>query len=189
MKDSMQDICISFPITEMEYAILEKEIGNLCEYAAWQLFKRNSRNNHTNEQADISQDLKISLMRAASYYKRQSYIEACLELCSKNAKDKFMKYIVQELMELWANKTRHGANRQKFGPFQERILEKIVKKTVKKSKRPSRTAALKIDSNFLAYCKGIMWNEQRAIGKKITKEKGLRGGMVSINEFEYLGAY
>ena len=32
----------SFPITEEEYSILEKKFGELCEYQAWQLLKKNT---------------------------------------------------------------------------------------------------------------------------------------------------
>jgi len=168
---------------------LNKKFGDLCEYAAWQLIKKNSRNNHTDEQQDIAQDLRISLIRAGSYYKRQTYIEQCLSLCEKYAKDRFIVYLVRELRELWKNKTRHGANRQKYGPFQERILERLVRKLVPKKERPNRYADLRMDSKFTTYCKAIVWNGQKSMGKKITREKTIRAGQVSISEFDYLGAY
>jgi len=32
-----------------------------------------------------------------------------------------------------------------------------------------------------------VWNQQRSMGKKITREKPLRAGMVSLSSFDYLG--
>ena len=70
----MKSIFTQFPVTSEEYEKLDEKFGDLCEYAAWQLIKKNSRNNHTDEQTDISQELRIALIRAGSYYKRQVYI-------------------------------------------------------------------------------------------------------------------
>jgi hypothetical protein len=189
MEATMQQISERFPVTEREYFLLNDKFGDLCEYAAWQLLKKNSRNNHTNEQEDIAQELRISLLRAGSYYKRQCYIEECLDLCEKHAKDEFLSEVVKELKYLWKNKTRHGANRQKYGPFQEKILEKLVQAIVPKSERPSKKGDLKIDTKFSTYCKAITWNAQKSMGKKITREKSIRAGQVSLSEFDYLGSH
>jgi hypothetical protein len=115
-----EQICKDWRISEDEYSQLDKEFGCLCEFAAWELYKKNNRNNHTDEQSDIAQELRIALIRAGSYYKRQVYIEKCLVLCHKYAEDEFVRMLVYSLQDLWDNKTRHGANRQKFGPYQER---------------------------------------------------------------------
>lgn len=184
----MKNIALSFPITIQEYNELEDKFGNLIEYAAWQLIKKNSRNNHTDEQQDIAQELRISLIRAGSYYKRQIYIEKCLDLCEQHADTKFYKCLVAELKDLWSNKTRHGANRQKFGPHQELILERLVTRLVPKDQMPSKNEPLKIDSKFITYCKAITWNAQKAMGKRITREKSIRGGQVSLSEFDYLAS-
>lgn len=183
----MKHIQDSFPVTEEEYLILDDKFGELCEYQAWQLIKKNTRNNHTDSQEDIAQDMRIALLRAASYYKRQCYIEECLELCGKHAKDGVIKSVVKQLKSLWKNKTKHGANKQKFGPHQEKMLEKLVKTIVPQKQRPDRRAPLKIDSKFTTYCKAITWNAQKSLGKKITREKSIRTGMVSLSEFDYLG--
>jgi len=180
------EICKSFPVTETEYRELDAKFGQLAEFAAWQLIKKNSRNNHTNEQADIAQELRISILTAGSYYKRQVYIESCLDLVQQYAKDTLTRHIVDELRDLWKNKTRHGANRQKFGPHQEAILEKLVKKWVPKKLRPSKTQPLKMDSKFSTYCKAITWNTHKYMGKKITREKSFRVGQVSLSEYDYL---
>jgi len=182
----MIDVCSKFPITEVEYRKLDEKFSKLCEFIAWQLIRKNSRNSHTDEQQDIAQELKISLIRAGSYYKRQIYIESCLELCDKYAVDRFTKMIVQELQYLWKNKTRHGAARQKFGPHQEMILDDLVLKLVPSKLRPLKSAHLKIDTKFSTYCKAITWNAQKTMGKKITREKDFRTGQVSLSEFEYL---
>lgn len=185
---TLERIVNKFPVTEDEYDKLNTKFGDLCEYAAWQLYKKNSKNNHTDDQSDIAQDLRIALLRAGSYYKRQVYIEDCLELCGEYADDGFLKLMIEELQQLWKNKTRHGANRQKFGPHQEEILEKITITAVPGKQRPSKIAPLRMDSKFNTYCKAITWNAQKAMGKKITREKAIRQGQVSLSEFDYLGA-
>ena len=183
----MNNICKSFPITEAEWTNLSNKFGPLSHYIAWQLYRKNSRNNHTDEQEDIVQELTIALIRAGSYYKRQIYIEKCLDLCQKYAEDKLIRNIVKELANLWANKTRHGASRQKFGPHQERILSRLTRRIVPKQVRPSKKSPLVIDSKFSVYCKSITWNAQKSMGKKITKEKGIRQHSVSLSEYDYLG--
>jgi hypothetical protein len=183
---SGNNISQEFPITEEEYSELDKKFGMLCQFAAWQLIKRNNRNNHTDTQEDVVQDLRISLLRAGSYYKRQTYIERCLQLCEEHAKDLFMKTVIKELQNLWNNKTRHGASRQKFGPHQEKLLYKLTKQIVPKNEAPDKNSHLKIDAKFTIYCKNITWNSMKAIGKKITREKGIRSGQVSVSEYDYL---
>ena len=180
------EICGKFPVTEEEYALLEKKFGQLTEYIAWGLIKKNTRNSHTDEQQDISQELKIAMLRAGSYYKRQTYIEACLDVCEQYAKDKFTKLIIQQLRHLWNNKTRHGAGRQKFGCPQEILLDDLVKKIVPVRERPLKTEPLKIDGKFSVYLKSITWNAQKSMGKKITREKDFRNS-ISLSEFDYLG--
>jgi hypothetical protein len=180
------NICDNFPITDNEYQSLEKQFGSLSKYAAWQLLKKNTKNNHTDEFEDINQELLMSLIRAGSYYKRQVYIEKCFEIAKVNIKDIFMKFILGELETLWFNRTHHGANRQVYGEFQENILENIVKKAVPQSQRPDKNAILKIDAKFTTYCKAIVWNMQKSLGKKITREKGLRAGASSLSEYDHL---
>lgn len=183
----MLDICTTFRINESEFNELEKKFGKLCWHAAHELKRKNSRNNYTDEPEDIHQNLIIDLMRAGSYTKRQRYIEKCLDVVKSHAKDDFMKAIIRELENLWNNRTRHGANRQKFGKFQEELLDKIIKQIVPKANRPDKNENLKIDSKFSTYCKSIVWNGQKSMGKKITREKSIRSGMVSLSDFDYLG--
>jgi hypothetical protein len=184
----MKDICIKFRITEDEYKELNKEFGRLCWKAAHELKRKNSRNNFTDEPEDIYQELASAMLRAGSYYKRQCYIEKCLKAAKLYAgEDTFMSRILASLQELWDNRTRHGANRQKFGPFQERILDRIVRRIVPKDERPSREDTLNIDTKFRTYCKAIVWNGQKSMGKKITREKVIRSGQVSLSEYDYLG--
>jgi hypothetical protein len=175
-----------FEVTSTEYEVLDKKFGDLCNFQAWQLLKKNTKNNHTNDFDDIVQELRMHLLIAGTYYKRQVYIEETLEVSKKHARDRFMKRVLVELSDLWDKRKRHGANKQKFGPFQEKLLDKISRTIVPKSKRPSKKAPLRVDTRFATYCKAIAWNCQKTIGKKITKEKPVRTGQVSINEFDYL---
>ncbi len=189
MKVSTADvICKEWRISESEYLMLDQQFGKLCEKQAWTLLQKNYRNNHTDEQVDVAQDMRMAMIRAGSYYKRQLYIEKCLELCEYFAPDAFHKALVKALKKLWKNKTRHGANRQKFGPYQEKILCRLTRKIVPKNKRPSKKAPLVYNSHFATYCKTITWNEMKAKGKKITREKAIRSNQVSISEFDFLGA-
>jgi len=169
----MKAIQNSFPVTEEEYLILDSKFGELCEYQAWQLLKKNTRNNHTDSQEDIAQDMRMALLRAASYYKRQCYIENALELCRKYAKDEFIKSLVKQLSNLWKNKTRHGANRQKFGLYQEKMLDKLIKCLVPIKERPHKKASLVMDTKFITYCKAITWNAQKSLGKRIQEKNRL----------------
>jgi len=177
-----------FAVTNDEYNQLQKQFGDLCYFAAWQLMRKNVKNNHTEDIDDIMQQLHMSIIRAGRYYKRQVYIESCLEKVEEYATDRFMEKVVKELKVLWANKTKHGANKQKFGPHQEKLLEHIVEKCVPNECRPDPNAPLRIDKKFHTYCKAIAWNQQKSMGRKISRERIIRSGQVSLSEFDYLGA-
>src|SRR5204862_283704 len=123
----------------------DEKFGNLCHYAVWQLKKKNSRNSDTNDPEDDVQELRIALIRAGSYYKRQTYIERCFRSLHKDCfPPKIIRKIVRQLEKLWCDRRRHGASRQKFGPFQEFILERLVKKYVPKQLRPTKDSSLEI---------------------------------------------
>ena len=182
----MREIIHDFPITENEFLELDKKFSKLCWCAAHELKRKNSNNNYIDDAEDIKQELQMSMLRAGSYYKRQIYIEQSLASAKKHADDKFVKRILRELDSLWSNRTRHGANRQKFGKFQEKLLDRIVRRFVPRTEQPVKDAPLKIDAKFATYCKAIVWNGQKSMGKRITREKSIRSGMVSLSEFDYL---
>lgn len=149
----MLEICNNFRINEEEFRELDKKFGKLCWHAAHELKKKNTKNNYTDDPEDIKQELQMSMLRAGSYYKRQLYIEKCLLIIKKYSSDFLILKIVKELENLWKNRTRHGANRQKFGAYQEKVLEKLIKKHVPPTERPNKNQNLKIDSKFSTYCK------------------------------------
>ena len=190
----MSEIFKNYPVTTDEFNILLGKYERLCHDISWDLIKRNSRNNHTDEEEDVNQEILISMMHAASYYKRQTYLKESLALCEKYAKDtKFLAIMGAELQTLWDNRKRHGAGRQKFGAYQEKLLDKLVKLLVPAKHRPSKKAPLNLEKkeiveDFGPYCKSICWNRQRALGRKITREKPMRAGMASLSQFDYLGA-
>ena len=184
----MKSICENFPISDEEYMSLEKEFGQLTKFASWQLLRKNAKNNHTDDFEDINQELVMSLIRAGSYYKRQIYIEKCFEISKSYVNDIFMLKLLEELEDLWRNRTRHGANKQKFGAYQENLLYRIIKKFVPSIYRPKKNSPLNIDSKFSTYCKAIAWNAQKSLGRKITKEKNIRSGMASLSDFDYLAS-
>lgn len=182
----MKSIFQRFPISESEFQQLDKQYGKLCYKQAHMLYNANYRNNHTEDREDMFQEIKISMLHAGSYYKRQTYIENCLDLAEQHAEGEFEKLVLDELKTLWKNKAHHGASKQKFGPHQEKMLERFMRFVPKKD-RPDKKAPLKMDGKFGSYCKSITWNRQRALGKKITREKPLRTGLASLSEFSYLG--
>lgn len=182
----MNNISKKFPITEEEYFKLNDKFGKLCYYASWQLSRRNSNNNHNFEIEDFQQELMISILRAGSYYKRQCYIEKSFETIKKYCKNKISALKLKKLIKLWNNRTKHGANRQVFGEPEEIILDKLVKNVVPKNFRPNKNTDLILDTKFFTYAKQILWNCQRSIGKKITKERPIRVGQVSLSDFDYL---
>ena len=199
-----KDIVNAFPIKSDEYTELDDKFGKLCYYAAHQLKKKNSQNNFMEDIDDIYQELVFHLMIAGSYYKRQVYIENCFTqlldhlpfltydkeedmIVVSDDDPNFIGEVISELWDLWKNRTRHGANRQKFGQYQEKLLGKLVRQYVPSGERPSRKAKLVVDKKFSTYCKAIVWNGQKSMGKKITREKSIRNGQVSLSEFDYLG--
>lgn len=184
----IQTLHEEYQISEEEFLLLDTKFGDLVHYAAWQLLKKNCKNNHTDELEDIAQELRMAIVRAGVYYKRQVFIESCFRAAEDHVADKLLNKIIKELGDLWRDRTKHGANRRKFGLHQEKILEGIVTRYVPGEARPERSDPLTIDTKFITYCKAITWNCQKSMGKKITREKGWRSGLVSLSEFDYLGA-
>lgn len=176
----------SFEVTNDEYEDLDREFGNLCYKAAWELKRKNFKNNYTDDIDDIVQDLKWYMSRACVYTKRQRYIEDVFKIVEKYCLDEFVILIISELNGLWKNKTRHGANKQKFGEYQESVLDSILKSYVPENLRPDKRSRIDIDTRFSIYCKAVIWNRSKNLGKKITRERGIRSGLVSLSEHSYL---
>ena len=183
----MKDILTNWRINTEEFNMLYKKFGQLCYYAAWQLANKNNKNNHQNDLEDFYQELVISLIKAGSYTKRQNYIESCFELIEKYAKEEQDIKLLNKLKNLWDNRTRHGANHQKFGSKQEKLLDNLLLKLVPTEQLPDKNKKLQINAKFSSYCKQIIWNQIRFMGKKITREKPIRVGTVSLSDFSYLG--
>ncbi len=186
LRRHMDYILTTFPVTEAEYRKLDELFGDLAHYAAWQLVKKNVKNNHTDDPEDIAQEIRLASVRAGSYFKRQMYLERCMAVCRKHVTDPVVLAVLDELEYLWQNRTKHGANKQKFGEHQERILDDMVARNIPKAERPKKDAPLEIDRKFITYCKAIIWNCQKSLGKKITREKSIRSGIVSLSEYDYL---
>lgn len=114
------------------------------------------------------------------------YIEASLRAAKRYARDRFMRNLVGELTTLWKQRTKHGANRQRFGEPQERLLNAIIASIVPAAKRPDKARPLVIDKKFATYCKQITWNQQKSLGRKITRERAVRSGLVSLSEYDFM---
>jgi hypothetical protein len=176
----------AFQITDEEYRELDQKFGQLCHFVAWDLKRKNSKNNLTDELDDIAQDLRWSIARAGVYTKRQRYLEACMAVARELITDEFMLHVLTELEYLWENRTRHGANKQKYGEYQEKILDTIMAGFIPENRRPDKRARLDVDKKFATYCKAIVWNCSKNLGKKITRERRIRSGMVSLSEHSFL---
>ena len=202
MESTLEGITNMFPITNEEYEILDKRFGKLCHSAAWELKRKNAKNANCNDPDDDVQELRIALIRSGCYYKRQTYIETCFDKLGQtiierkgedevvsyipNIKDNLVRKILIELHQLWVDRRRHGANRQKFGVHQQIILDKLVQSYVPEEERPNKNQLLNLDLKFTTYCKQIIWNAQKSLGKKITREKSWRTGLVSLSDYDYL---
>lgn len=184
MGSSVNAIFNSFGLSNNEYLELESEFGKLCYKIGWELKRKNSKNNYVEDLDDVMQELRFSMVKAGCYYKRQTYLKECMQACRDNIKDKFLLKILDNLQELWDNRTHHGAHRQCFGKHQEMILEMLTQ-TLSKENRPQKRD-LKIDKDFSTYCKSIAWNCEKNMGKKITRERSIRNGMTSLSEFDFL---
>lgn len=176
----------TFKITDEEYRELDKKFGDLCYSVAWDLKRKNSNNNLTDEIEDIAQDIRWSMSCAGVYTKRQRYIESCFKTVKIHVNDDFIQKIINVLEDLWRNRTRHGANRQRFGLWQENILDKIVNTYAPINEKPSKSAKLEIDKKFTTYCKAVLWNRSKNLGKKITRERSIRSGLVSLSDHDLI---
>lgn len=176
-----------FTVTSEEFEKLDDEFSQLCYFVSWQLMQNNSKNNHQHEIDDFKQELIMAVIRAASYYKRQTWIESLFVLLNQYiSQNSIWSEINANLQDLWAKKTHHGAYKRKFGEEQEEILDKLAKKFIPDEMRPKKNLPIQINTKFKIYAKRIIWNASRFIGKKITKEKSLRVGQVSLSEHDFL---
>jgi hypothetical protein len=182
----MDYILSNFGVTDDEYEQIKDLFDDLCHYASWQLIQKNVKNNHTDDQEDIVQEIRWASIKAAAYFKRQVYLESCMNVARSYVKDPDVIAALDKLESLWHNRTKHGANKQKFGEPQEQELERIIDRYVPDSDRPKKRQPLQFNRKFVTYCKAIIWNRQKSLGKKITKEKAIRSGQVSLSEYDYL---
>lgn len=185
------DIVKDFPISDQEYHQLESEFGNLCHFQAWRLIRWNSFSNLADDPDDFIQDLKISMLQAGSYYKRQVFMESCFQALARviYSLDRQAREELLLLRGLWKDRRRHGARKQKFGPQHERSLQDLVDKYLPPEARPRRDKPLVIDKDVRIYIRSCTWNQQRSMGKKIKKESAIRVGQVSLSEFDVVSCY
>jgi hypothetical protein len=64
----------------------------------------------------------------------------------------------------------------------------MIVKTLPLELHPKKDRNLIIDSDFSTYCKAIAWNCQKNIGKKITRERSIRGNSVSLSQHDFLAS-
>lgn len=173
-----------FPILDCEYAELEKQFDKLCCMIAWDLQKKNKNNNCyvETEIEDVIQEIRIAVLEAVCYAKRQIYINDSFEIALKYCVDEKRRKMLLEIHEVWENRKLFGLNMPRFERHHEDLLEEIVMETVPENCLPNKNKVLKIDTEFKNYCKSILWNRQKSIGRKITKERAIKKGSVSLSE-------
>lgn len=184
--EPLYNIDAIYRITNSEYDVLSKKLDSYAKWAAWRLIKRNTKTSHTDDWEDVYQRVLWAIVRAGAYYKRQTYIEKCFILLNEYTEDEFTKMVINELEDLWKSRKRHGANKQKFGFFQENLLDKMVKSFVPKEFQPNKNSLLVFNKEFDKYCKSIICNELRSLGKSISKEKPFRDVFVSLDKFDFI---
>ena len=175
-----------WPISDEEFQDLEKQFARLSHKQAWTLIKMNYRNNFSDEEEDIVQDMRLGMMKAAAYTKRQRYTVACFEKLREHCHDAKELLLIDEMESIWEERKNPGGGKRKFDKPREKLLEKLVKKYVPEQDRPNRNERLILDARFKTYCKTITWNEIKQKGKRITREKFWRSGIVSLSEHEFL---
>src|SRR5580704_12609511 len=154
-----RQVISDFALTDAEYAAIEPQWDNLVHFAAWQHLRSNAGNRHTDDEADLAQSLRLSLLTAGAYYKRQSWVEAAFAALEGRCSGADL----DDLNSRWANRKRR-AKTQPFGDEQERQLEDLVLRYVPPDKRPDKTASLVADECFARYAKAIIWNTLKANG-------------------------
>ncbi len=169
-----------FALTDAEYAALEPDFEDLLHFAAWRHLRANQRNNHTDEEADLAQCLRLALITAGAYYKRQCLIEGSFVELTVRIDDRGREEF-DDLKDRWANRRRHGNGRARFGDDQERQLDDLLRRYVPPSGRPDKAASLVADRRFTTYAKSVVWNTLKQHGIKTTREKPIRFGMASLS--------
>jgi hypothetical protein len=162
-------LCSAFPLTTAEYEQLEDELGDLLHFIAWKFLRCNQQANHTEEEADVCQELRIALMIGAAYFKRQTWVEACFDVLPESPD-------VKRLKQGWDNRKK-----KHFGEKHEEELADLVGRLVPASERPSKRASLAVDGAFKGYAKSIVYNRLKQLGKRLVREKPLRVGCLSLS--------
>jgi hypothetical protein len=183
---SVNTIFDTYRLNNSEYQEIDVKYGRLCYKIFSELKRKNTRNNYTEELDDVLQDLRIALIKAGCYTKRQAYLQGCMKALKQHLADPFLQLVLAELERLWSRRRHHGAHRQCFGIYQEDMLENLAEKCLPPEAKPDKNAALIVDATFGRYCKAIAWNCQKNIGKKITRERSIRGGLVSLSQNDFI---
>jgi len=181
-----------YNITQKEYEELDKQFGKLCHYAAWQIVRFNfPKIKYEQEFPNVDQEIVISVIRAASYYKRQIFLNKAFEFLNSIQLTRQERVKVTALQILWDGRKEKG-NKNKFDKNEEEALVEVIKTNQNKASEkgeaaPTQSAPLQLNKEFTIYCKSIIWNTYKSIGKGITKSRKDRKHEVSLSEYDFLG--
>lgn len=169
-----------FSVTNEEYDILNKQFGELCYFIAHQLIGENIKNNFTDDFDDVVQEIRLALLDAARYYKRQTYIEDALKCARLHCKGERVLSLLVRLETMWQDRK----TRRRFKKKQEDLLERLLD-YIPQEVRPSKQQNLKMNKEFFGYCKSILWNRKKFLGKKISRDRPIRSGILSLSQFDH----
>ena len=184
----MDYIISNFGVTNEEYEKIDELYGDLFHFMSHQLIRGNTKNNHTDEEEDIVQEVRWAAVKAAAYFKRQVYIEKCMKVVRQYIKNKEDLNKLDELETAWLQRTSHGAGKSRYSQPQEEQLDALVHLYIPEEDRPKKDKLLDFNSRFATYVKSVTWNKIRNLGKSYTKMKSLRVGQISLSEYDYLGS-
>jgi len=172
-----------YPISNEEFDILQTKYGKLCWFAATKLAASNKKCD--DDLQDYHAEISISMYRAGSYYKRQTFIENAFEYLNR-----CKIYIATEDMNDLINLQSCWNKKANFYEQHEDKLLALVNKYGKnpniEMQTPDPTTKLVFDDKFSVYCKSILWNASKNIGQNISKENHNRVKEVSLDEWGFL---
>lgn len=171
-----------YSIGSEEWELLEKRLGNLCRKITWQLLRQNHIANSDNFEI-WNTEIQMALVRAACYYKRQCYLKKALSALEsiKGRMNEQDRIEAEALLSRWRSRPKNGEPR--FSREHEKRLAKLLAKSAAES--APKKESLVFDREFEPYAKRIIWNAQKTLGRKMSKQKQ-EATMLSLDDLAFL---
>jgi len=130
---------------------------------------------------DYHSEISIGMFRAASYYKRQTFIENVFNFFSNSdilQNDDLIKF--NKLKKKWEKKSSF------LEPDEDSLIDILEKYKNYCPNAPNYNSPLKFDNKFNIYCKAIIWNTSKSLGQHISKENKHKNREISLDEWKFL---